>query len=56
MEGEPLVTFPIEAAINGLPQLTGMRFISPSGLSVITVVLEDDVVIYLAHQLVLKRL
>ncbi|NUM68558.1 efflux RND transporter permease subunit [candidate division KSB1 bacterium] len=56
VEVEQLVTFPIEVAMNGLPQLTEVRSISKFGLSVITVVFEDDVDIYFARQLVLERL
>lgn len=56
VEVEKLVTFPIEVAMNGLPRLTEVRSISKYGLSVITVVFEDDVDIYFARQLVLERL
>ncbi len=56
VEVEQLVSFPIEVAMNGLPQLTEVRSISKFGLGVITVVFEDDVDIYFARQLVLERL
>lgn len=56
VEAEKLVTFPIEVAMNGLPNLTEIRSISKYGLGVITVVFEDGVDIYFARQLVLERL
>jgi len=56
VEVERLVSFPIEIAMNGLPQLTEVRSVSKYGLSVVTVVFEDDVDIYFARQLVLERL
>ena len=56
VETEKLVTAPIEIAMNGLPQLTEVRSISKYGLSVVTVVFEDEVDIYFARQLVLERL
>lgn len=56
VETEKLVTFPIEVAMNGLPQLVEIRSISKYGLAVVTVVFEDEVDIYFARQLVLERL
>ncbi len=56
VEVEKLVTAPIEVAMNGLPKLSEVRSISKYGLSVVTVVFEDDVDIYFARQLVLERL
>jgi cobalt-zinc-cadmium resistance protein CzcA len=55
-EVERFVTFPVETAMRGLPQLDQVRSVSKSGLSVITVVFEDGVDIYFARQLVLERL
>ncbi|NTU51052.1 MAG: efflux RND transporter permease subunit, partial [Candidatus Aminicenantes bacterium] len=55
-EVERFVTFPVEIAMRGLPQLAQVRSISKSGLSVVTVVFEDGVDIYFARQLVLERL
>ena len=51
-EVEQLVTFPIEQSIANLPDLEETRSISRFGLSVITVVFDDDVDIYFARQLV----
>ena len=56
VEVEQLITFPIESVMNGLPDVTEVRSISKTGLSVVTVVFEDDVDTYFARQLVLERL
>ena len=56
VEVEQLITFPIETVMNGLPDVTEVRSISKTGLSVVTVVFEDGVDIYFARQLVLERL
>lgn len=55
-EVEQLVTYPIEQSISNLPDLVELRSISRFGLSVITVVFDDDVDIYFARQLVNERL
>lgn len=55
-EVEQLVTFPIEQSIANLPDLEETRSISRFGLSVITVVFNDDVDIYFARQLVNEKL
>ncbi|MGH7494372.1 MAG: efflux RND transporter permease subunit [bacterium] len=56
VEVEKFITFPIEVTMSGLPQLTELRSLSKFGLSIVTVVFEDDVDIYFARQLVLERL
>ncbi len=55
-EMEQFVTYPIEAAMNGLPDLVEIRSVSRYGLSAVTVVFEDHVDIYFARQLVNERL
>ena len=56
VEMEQFVTYPIEAAMNGLPKLVEIRSISRYGLSAVTVVFEDGVDVYFARQLVAERL
>jgi len=56
VEVEKFVTFPIEVAMSGLPKLKELRSISKFGLSLVTVVFEDNVDIYFARQIVLERL
>lgn len=56
IEVEKFVTFPIEVQMTGLPHLTELRSLSKFGLSMVTVVFEDNVDIYFARQLVLERL
>lgn len=56
LEAEQRVTFPIETAIAGLPNLDYTRSVSRYGLSQVTVVFEDGTDIYFARQLVNERL
>ncbi|MFV2072782.1 MAG: efflux RND transporter permease subunit [Thermoanaerobaculales bacterium] len=56
VEVEQLITFPIEVVMNGLPDVTEVRSISKTGLSVVTIVFEDGIDIYFARQLVFERL
>ena len=55
-EVEQLVTFPIEQSIANIPNIEETRSISRFGLSVVTVVFEDDVDIYFARQLINEKL
>jgi len=55
-EVEKYVTYPIETAMNGLPQLDHVRSISNFGLSVVNIYFEDGTDIYFARQLVGERL
>ncbi|AKD04689.1 CusA/CzcA family heavy metal efflux RND transporter [Pontibacter korlensis] len=55
-EVERFITTPIEIALANVPDAIEMRSVSRFGLSVITVVFEDDVDIYLARQLIKERL
>ncbi|MEO8341793.1 MAG: efflux RND transporter permease subunit, partial [Nitrospirota bacterium] len=55
-EVERLVTFPIELQVTGVPHLTELRSLTKVGLSLITVVFDDQMDTNLARQLVLERL
>jgi len=55
-EVEQLITFPIEAVMYALPNVSQVRSISKTGLSGITVVFEEGTDIYFARQLVFERL
>lgn len=55
-EVERLVTYPIELQLTGVPSLTEMRSLTKVGLSLVTIVFDDDMDINLARQLVLERL
>ena len=56
VEMEQFVTYPVEAAMNGLPKLREIRSVSRYGLSAVTIVFEDGVDVYFARQLVAERL
>ncbi len=56
LEIERFVTYPIENAMRGLPNVVQMRSITKFGLSVVTIVFKDKVDIYFARQLVFERL
>ncbi|UEG51941.1 CusA/CzcA family heavy metal efflux RND transporter [Mucilaginibacter daejeonensis] len=53
---ERLITFPIEQAISNIPGIKESRSMSRFGLSLITVVVDDDADIYWARQQVTERL
>jgi heavy metal efflux system protein len=53
---ERLITFPIEQANNNIPGLKEIRSFSRFGLSLITIVFEDDVDVYWARQQVTERI
>ena len=55
-EVEQLITYPLEQAVKTVPDIIELRSISRFGLSVVTVVFEDDVDIYWARQQVAERL
>jgi cobalt-zinc-cadmium resistance protein CzcA len=55
-EVEALVTYPIETALMGLPRTEGNRSVSKLGLSMVTVIFDDDVNTYFARQLINERL
>jgi cobalt-zinc-cadmium resistance protein CzcA len=56
LEIERSVTYPIEMSMRGLPRLKQMRSVTKFGLSLVTIVFDDDVDIYFARQLVFERL
>ena len=53
---EQFVTYPIEVSMANLPGVTEIRSISRFGLSVVTIVFEDDMGTYLPRQLVAEKL
>ena len=55
-EVEKYVTFPIEAAMNGLPNVENIRSISNFGLSVVNIYFEDGTDIYFSRQVVNEKL
>jgi len=56
VEIERNVTYPIEMAMRGLPDIEQLRSVTKFGLSIVTVVFKDNVDIYFARQLVFERL
>lgn len=54
-EIERLVSYPIEVAMQNLPDVEEVRSVSKFGLSAVTVVFDDDVDIYFARQLVSQK-
>lgn len=56
LEVERLITFPVESAMAGLPDLEDIRSVSKFGLSAVTIVFEEGTDIYRARQLVGERL
>src|SRR5215213_10451907 len=54
-EVEQLVTYPIERALLGLPNKEEVRSLSKLGLSMVTIVFDDSVPMYLARQFVSER-
>lgn len=56
LEVEQRITYPIETAIAGLPELQQTRSISRYGLSQVTIIFQDGTDIYWARQLINQRL
>lgn len=56
LEIERQVTFPVETAMSGLPDVEEIRSVSKFGLSAVTIVFAESVDTYFARQLVLERL
>lgn len=53
---ERLITFPIEQANSNIPHLKELRSFSRFGLSIVSIVFDDDVDVYWARQQVAERL
>src|ERR1700743_1182216 len=56
LEAEQRITYPIETAMAGLPDLEQTRSISRYGLSQVTVIFKDGTDIYFARRLVNERI
>ncbi len=56
LEAEQRITWPVETALSGLPNLSYTRSLSRYGLSQVTVVFEDGTDIYFARNLINERL
>ena len=56
LEVETLLSFPVEGAMSGLPDVEQIRSISKFGISVVTIVFREGTDIYRARQLVGERL
>src|SRR5258708_4385510 len=55
-EVEQQITVPLEVELNGVAHLTHLRSVSVAGLSVITIIYDDDITTFNARQEVLDRL
>jgi len=55
-EVERFITYPVEIAMKSLPDIIEMRSISKFGISVVTVVFEDNIDTYFARNLVFQKL
>jgi heavy metal efflux system protein len=55
-EVEQQITVPLEVQLNGVPHMTHLRSVSLAGLSVITIIYDDEVTTFTARQEVLDRL
>ncbi|UTW61966.1 CusA/CzcA family heavy metal efflux RND transporter [bacterium SCSIO 12741] len=53
---EQFVTYPVEISMSNLPGVTEIRSVSRFGLSLVTIVFEDDMGTYLPRQLVAEKL
>lgn len=55
-EVEQYITYPIETAMNGVPDLAEIRSVSKTAISSVTLVFKDHVNVWFARQLVSERL
>jgi cobalt-zinc-cadmium resistance protein CzcA len=53
---EQIITYPVEVAMSNLPNVQEIRSISRFGLSVVTIVFDDEMGTYLPRQLVAEKL
>ncbi len=56
LEIERQITFPVEVAMSGLPNVEEIRSVSKFGISNVTIIFNDSTDIYFARQLILERL
>ncbi|RBP52678.1 efflux RND transporter permease subunit [Arenicella xantha] len=56
LETEQRITFPVETALAGIPQLSSTRSLSRYGLSQVTVVFEEGTDLYFARNMISQRL
>jgi cobalt-zinc-cadmium resistance protein CzcA len=56
LEIERSVTYPVEMAMRGLPKVKQLRSVTKFGLSIVTIIFEDDMDVYFARQLVFEKL
>ncbi len=56
LEIEKYVSIPVERSMSGIPKVTEIRSLSKYGISLVTVVFEDDTDIWFARQLVGERM
>lgn len=56
LEVEQFITFPVETAMSGLPNIESIRSVSRFGLSAVYIYFDEDVDIYFARRLVLERM
>src|SRR6188768_2532506 len=56
LEVERLLSFPVEGAMSGLPNVERIRSVSKFGISVVTIVFHEGTDLYRARQLVEERL
>src|SRR5580698_7713090 len=55
-EVEQQITVPLEVELNGVAHLTHLRSVSLAGLSVVTIIYDDDISTFTARQEVLDRM
>ena len=55
-EIERTVTYKVEMSMKGLPKIKQMRSVTKYGISIISIIFDEDIDIYFARQLVFERL